>query len=63
MKTKLFSIVLLLMFFVVGTTFAQNVNITGTVTDEGGEPLIGVTILVKGTTSGALTDLDGNYSI
>ncbi len=63
MKTKLFSIVLLLMFFVVGTTFAQNVNITGTVTDEGGDPLIGVTILVKGTTSGALTDLDGKYSI
>lgn len=63
MKTKLFSIVLLLMFFVVGTAFAQNVNITGTVTDEGGDPLIGVTILVKGTTSGALTDLDGKYSI
>ena len=31
--------------------------------DSKGEPLIGVSILVKGTTDGAITDLDGNYKI
>lgn len=38
-------------------------TITGQVVDAKGEPLIGVSILVKGTTDGAITDLDGNYKI
>ena len=38
-------------------------TITGQVLDSKGEPLIGVSILVKGTTDGAITDLDGNYKI
>ena len=38
-------------------------TITGQVVDAQGEPLIGVSILVKGTTDGAITDLDGNYKI
>lgn len=38
-------------------------TITGQVLDTKGEPLIGVSILVKGTTDGAITDLDGNYKI
>lgn len=38
-------------------------TITGQVLDAKGEPLIGVSILVKGTTDGAITDLDGNYKI
>ncbi|WP_255469546.1 SusC/RagA family TonB-linked outer membrane protein [Butyricimonas hominis] len=38
-------------------------KITGTVKDEKGEPLPGVTILVKGTTTGAATDANGNYSL
>ncbi|MEM9261106.1 MAG: carboxypeptidase-like regulatory domain-containing protein, partial [Bacteroidota bacterium] len=37
--------------------------INGTVTGEEGEPLIGVTVAIKGTTSGTVTDLDGNYSL
>ena len=41
---------------------AQNVAITGTVTDANGEPLIGVNVVVKGTTTGAITDLDGAFS-
>ena len=36
---------------------------TGTVTDAQGEPLIGVSILVKGTATGAITDMDGNFKI
>ena len=43
--------------------FAQNtVTITGLVTDDDG-PIIGATVKVKGSTTGAITDLDGKYSI
>ncbi|WP_215223498.1 SusC/RagA family TonB-linked outer membrane protein [Echinicola shivajiensis] len=38
-------------------------EVKGTITDESGEPLPGVSILEKGTTNGTITDLDGNYSI
>lgn len=48
---------------VVFTASAQDRVITGTVTDEEGEPLIGVSVLVKGTTTGSITDLDGKYSL
>ena len=41
--------------------FAQNVTVTGLVTDLGGSPLIGVTIQVQGTTLGTVTGLDGDY--
>ena len=41
----------------------QKLKATGIVVDEAGEPLIGVTVLVKGTTSGVVTDLDGKFSI
>ncbi len=37
--------------------------ITGKVTDDTGEPLPGVNVVIKGTTTGATTDLDGNYSL
>ena len=43
--------------------FAQNVTVTGTVTDVTGEPLIGVTIQVEGTSVGTVTDYDGKYSL
>ncbi len=42
---------------------AQQINISGTVTDPTGEPLIGVSVTVPGTKTGAATDIDGNYSI
>lgn len=42
---------------------AQNRTITGTVTSDEGESLPGVNVLLKGTTIGAVTDLDGNYSL
>src|SRR5690606_37765298 len=41
----------------------QNVRITGKVTDEKGEGLIGVSVLVKGTKKGTSTDLEGNYTV
>ncbi len=42
---------------------AQQINIKGTVTDQSGEPLIGVSVMVEGTKTGTTTDIDGNYSI
>ena len=42
---------------------AQQQTCTGVVVDEAGEALIGASVLVKGTTLGAATDLDGNFSI
>lgn len=42
---------------------ANDAEITGVITDEKGEALIGVTIKIKGTTSGTVTDTDGNFTI
>ena len=41
----------------------QSKKITGQVTDQNGEPIIGANVIVKGSTTGTITDLDGNYSI
>ena len=43
--------------------YAQNMMIKGTVIDANNDPLLGVTIMVKGTTTGTITDVDGNFSI
>ena len=42
---------------------AQKITVSGTVTDPAGEPLIGASVLVKGTGNGVATDFDGNYTI
>lgn len=42
---------------------AKEVQVTGKVTDTQGYAVPGVTVLVKGTTTGTITDMDGNYSI
>ena len=42
---------------------AQQISVTGTVIGTDDEPIIGVSILVKGTTQGVITDLNGNYTI
>lgn len=41
--------------------FAQVITVRGTVTDANGEPLAGVTVLVQGTSTGTVTDVDGNF--
>ncbi len=38
-------------------------TVTGTVTDETGAPLVGLTVVISGTNTGAVTDLDGHYAI
>lgn len=57
--------VLMALLTVIVTSFAAKADtVTGTVIDgETSEPLIGVTVQVQGTTVGAVTDIDGNYSI
>lgn len=44
-------------------TFAQVVTVKGTVLDENQEPLIGATVQVKGESTGAAADLDGNFTL
>ena len=63
MKTKFSGILTLLLAFVVQFTFAQEKTISGTVSDNSGQPLPGVNIIVKGTTTGTQTDFDGIYNI
>jgi TonB-linked SusC/RagA family outer membrane protein len=47
----------------VEVTQLQEVTVTGKVIDEGGEPIPGVTVLVRGTTTGTVTGLDGGYTL
>lgn len=54
---------LLLIFIMTSALGARADTVKGTVTDDTGEPLIGVTVRVDGTSIGTATDLDGNYSI
>ncbi|OFX32956.1 MAG: hypothetical protein A2W90_01735 [Bacteroidetes bacterium GWF2_42_66] len=44
-------------------TIQQQKTVSGKVTDSSGQPLPGVTVVVKGTTNGTITDTDGNYSL
>lgn len=54
-------IMTLTMLFFVGGVYAQNTKISGRVTDQNGEPVIGAAVMVKGTKKGASTDLNGRY--
>ena len=53
----------LMLALVVQISFAQNKNVSGTVSDESGLPLAGATVILEGTTTGVSTDFDGQYSI
>ena len=61
MNPKLMCFILGIML-ICGTAFAQR-TVTGLVTDEQNEPLIGVNILIQGTTTGTISDVNGNYSL
>lgn len=53
----------LLMLAVTSTMAWAQGNVSGKVVDATGEPVIGASVVVKGTTTGAVTDIDGNFSI
>ncbi len=59
---KRFTLLLFALIFSVGAMMAQR-TVTGIVLDDTGESLIGANVLVKGTTTGTVTDIDGSYSI
>ena len=61
MKRKL--MMFLALFFIgIGIVTAQT-QVRGTVVDDAGEPVIGATVQIKGTTQGTVTDIDGNFNL
>jgi len=60
MNTKSIPITLILLFACVFPFWAQ---VSGVILDENGEPIIGASILEKGTTNGTITDFDGNFML
>ena len=62
MQMKKFLMALLCVLLSATTALAQN-NVTGTVVDETGEPVIGASVMVKGTKTGTVTDVDGKFSL
>ena len=64
MNVKRLSALAVLLLWCVPFLLAQgSVKVTGKVTDTMGEPMIGVSILEKGTSNGVITDIDGNYTL
>lgn len=61
-KTKLSLSLVFLLFFAVGS-FAQSIDVKGTVADASGNPLPNAVILVRGTTNAAISTLDGKFRI
>lgn len=60
--TKRLGMMMLMMFLAV-MVYAQDIKVTGTVTDSSGEPVIGATVTVLGTKGGTVSDANGNYSV
>lgn len=62
-KQKCFVLLLMLLLLFPLGVFAQQKIIKGQVLDDRGEPVIGATVMVKGTSGGTITDMDGNFSV
>ena len=63
MKNPVKKLALVLAGLAVAWTLSAQKTITGVVTDESGEPLIGAGVVVEGTTIGTITGIDGDYSL
>lgn len=62
--TKKTSIFLLLLLFLLGQqVYGQTGRISGTISDSNGNPILGASVLVKGTNTGTISDFDGKFSI
>ena len=59
---KKLSLILAMVISTISLAFAQR-TVTGTITDAKSDPLVGASVLVKGTTTGTITDVDGKYSL
>ena len=51
------------LYLIPALAFAQGIRVEGVIEDESGETLIGVSVLVKGTTTGTVTDIDGTFKL
>ena len=58
---KRFTMVAACLLMGMSAAWAQSTKVTGHVVDENGEPVIGASVVVKGTTIGTVTDFDGNF--
>lgn len=56
-------LILSCLFMSVGLIYSQTITVTGTVVDEAGIEVVGASVVVKGTTTGVATDIDGNFSL
>ena len=56
-------LIILFLGLIIQAVSAQNINVHGIITDETGETMIGVSVLVKGTSTGVVTDVNGNFSL
>lgn len=63
MKNIRFIFVILLATIFAGSAFAQNRDVKGVVTEENGEPVIGASVMVTGTTVGTVTDFNGSFAL
>jgi len=64
MKNYYFQLITLLMLFFVHSSFAQSITISGVVTEKvSGIPVAGANVTIEGTSTGSVTDFDGNFSI
>ena len=54
---------MVVLLFISVATYAQQHSVKGTVVDQNGYPVIGMTVLEQGTQNGTTTDIDGNYQI
>jgi TonB-linked SusC/RagA family outer membrane protein len=63
MKSKILGLFTLFIVLLGQLAVAQTRSVSGIVSDSSGEPLTGVTVVVKGTTSGVQTDFDGKFTI
>ncbi|MDD6003568.1 MAG: TonB-dependent receptor [Bacteroidales bacterium] len=62
-RSLLTMLMLLACVLITGNASAQTLSVSGKVTDDSGEPTIGATIQVKGTTNGTIADLEGKFTI
>ena len=63
MKTRIKTLLALLFVLFAQITFGQDNNVVGKVTDANGMPLVGVSVLIKGTNTGTQTDFDGKFTL
>lgn len=54
---------ILLVLFLSASAYAQQITVKGTVKDQTGEPAIGANVLIKGTSNGVITDVDGKFEL